>query len=663
VADFTVNFGGVYDINGLDAGSLGFPTNIPGVNFPGVNAVQAYGLGIPSELIQGLGNPHAEFANNTFGFFVQDSWRIKPNLTVNYGVRYDLELMPPPQALSPQAQAAYKVIGITNSVPRDSNNVAPRIGIAWDPGRDGKTVIRASYGMFYDHPLLGLQFLAQATDGSGTPQVLLGPGSPCNTNAANISPLNMNATNTFQGILGTADCLPPGAAAAFGYLSNQQRFNPAPNASSLFINQGFQAAGFPLGFLPFGFPNSANFVYPYSEQANFTIERDLGHNLALSVAYNFNGGHHLNRPINANTVHSNFLISNWERALAANAITPTTNPLAVTACGVGPVGPYVPAALVNFFRPTGFNPSLVPVTPPACVGLAASVIDAEFPGLVNGFPAGAPLGVPLSDMSANYSNGSSVYHGLTMTLRKRFSKKYEFLASYTWSHAIDDSTDLQAPLSPQDSYNPSAERSNSTFDQRHRFVFSGIYQTGRLSGSGFWSRFFSDWTVAPIIEVASGRPFDILAGGSTNFEFEPNSARPNAVHAGTATDACGNLVVPSKYSPTGFFQLPCFIDSDAAAALATNNLALLDGTGPSIAAMSGNIGRNSATKPYTLFNDLRIARRIHFTERVGLDAMVDIFNLANKFNVADVNPLYTEAGQPTAACDPRQFQFALKLSW
>jgi len=59
---------------------------------------------------------------------------------------------------------------------------------------------------------------------------------------------------------------------------------------------------------------------------------------------------------------------------------------------------------------------------------------------------------PLQRHGPNYSNGSSVYHGLSANLRKRFSRHYEFIASYTWSHAIDDSTDLQATLTPQDSY-------------------------------------------------------------------------------------------------------------------------------------------------------------------------------------------------------------------
>src|SRR5262249_39290101 len=121
---------------------------------------------------------------------------------------------------------------------------------------------------------------------------------------------------------------------------------------------------------------------------------------------------------------------------------------------------------------------------------------------------GAGVPVPFSYLVGNFSNGSSVYSGMTLNLRKRMKNHYEFLASYTWSHAIDDSTDLQSLLSPQNDLRPEQERANSAFDQRHRFVFSGIYQTGK-AGEGFWGKFLSDWTLAPIIEFSSGRPFNI----------------------------------------------------------------------------------------------------------------------------------------------------------
>src|SRR6476659_11375723 len=148
---------------------------------------------------------------------------------------------------------------------------------------------------------------------------------------------------------------------------------------------------------------------------------------------------------------------------------------------------------MHFFRPSGLNPSIAGAL--LAVGDVACVAQAEqaLLGLKSqGFNTACdPLSgsfnncIPFGDMDGNFSNGSSVYHGLTANLRKRFSNHYEFLASYTWSHTIDDSTDLQSTLTPQDSYFPALDRANSTFGQRHRFVFSGVDQTRKLGGDGF----------------------------------------------------------------------------------------------------------------------------------------------------------------------------------
>ncbi len=426
----------------------------------------------------------------------------------------------------------------------------------------------------------------------------------------------------------------------------------------MFINQGYINAGVPLVNQPFGYPQSKNFVYAYSQQVNLTYERDLGGGFAVNIGYNFNGGRHLNRPINANTVRGDLLVKNWQAAVAAGAATPDTSPLSVASCGANPLAGlpgqpayFLPAALVSDFRPSGLNPSLAGVFAP-CVAIANLVLGAEgLNGACN--PTTLANCVPFSDMDANFSNGSSIYHGLTLNLRKRFNSHYEFLASYTYSHAIDDSTDLEAPLAPQDSYFPQDERSSSLFDQRHRFVFSGVYQSGRLSGDGFGSKLFSNWTVAPIIEISSGRPYNLTTGVSDNFQFVSSGGRPNVVPAGTPTNACGYPTVASSVSPTGFFQEPCFADLTPAQLAQPNALLLLD----------GNLGRNAGITPYTVFNDLRISRRINFGERLTLDGIVDMFNLANRFNVAAVNVLFTDAGQATAAYDPRQFQFALRLNW
>lgn len=640
-ADFTVNFGGIYNFGELGATSL----SPAFAGAPDFSAVQAYGLGIPQVFIQGVGNPHDEFSLTSMGFFWQDSWKMRSNLTMNYGVRYDYELTPVFAAVNSTSAAAENALGITQGIPRDPNNFSPRVGLAWEPFNDDKTVFRGSFGLFYDHPLLALAFDSDVADGSQAPQFILFGGAPCNPTGppSPLNALNLNATNAFQGLLGVGNCLPAGLATGLNYLGNEQRFNPAPNAPSLFTGQQYLAAGVPLILQPFGFPTGKNFVYGYAQQGSFAIEHDMGNEFAVSIAYNYAGGRHLNRPINVNPTNPRAIVENWERANAwalANEQPLFTNPLTISTCNIGPAGPFVPPALLSFFRPSGINPSLTTLFA-ACAPLATAVSSLYHLGL------GVP--VPFSDMTANFSNGSSVYHGMTVNLRKRMKNHYEFLASYTWAHAIDDSTDLQTLLEPQDNLRPDLERSNSTFDQRHRAVFSGVYQSGN-AGKGFWGRFLSDWTIAPVVEFSSGRPFNILTATDQNFDFSTSTDRPQAVPAGTTTNACGFPVVPSKVSPTGFFQIPCFVDSNP-----------LDGS--FTGTLAGNLGRNSANRPMTIFTDMRIARTISFGERVKLQAIADMFNLANRFNVADVNPLYTNAGQVSAASDPRQFQFGLRLSW
>jgi hypothetical protein len=640
-ADFAVNFGGLYNFGTQSI----FPVTLappPNTSFPSFSGVQAYGAGIPSSFVQGVGNPHDAFSNTTAGVFVQDSWRIRSKLTLNYGVRYDVEFTPQFAPLNDIAKTGQNFLGITQGIPRDFNNVAPRIGLAWDPKGDGKSVVRASYGLFYDHPLLGLAFISDVADGAQAPQIALFPGSPggCTPTLS-----NLNASNAFQGLLG---CLP----ASFNYLPDEQRFNPAPNAPSIWVNQAYLQAGVPLAIQAFGFPNAKSFVYAYSNQANLTYEHDLGHDLSLSLEYNFNGGRHLNRPINTNAVKPQFLIQNYNLAVADGAAAPNdpNGPLTVglstpIPCSTHPALPWVSAALVSFFRPSGLNPSLanafIAGGAGACVQEALAILQAE--GLntkCNPLVSGLTGCVPFADMPANFGNGSSVYHALTANLRKRFGQHYEFLASYTWAHTIDDSTDLQSPLEPQDNYNPSAERSNSVFDQRHRFVFSGVYQSGRLSGSGFWNKFFSDWTVAPIIEAASGRPFTIITGDDRNFDLSTLTDRPLIVAANT-TNSCGDTAAPSKFSPSGFLIPACFLNG----------------------AVVGNLGRNAGTRPMNVFTDLRISKRIPFGDRLALEGAVDAFNFINRFNVAELNPLWDSGQKPVSSFDPRQLQFALKVTW
>jgi hypothetical protein len=651
--------GGDYSFAALNATDLS--PSLAGL--PGFSAIQAYGLGIPQSFVQGIGNTTFKYDLKVLGAFLQDSWRATSRVTLNLGLRYDVEAFPTQLALNANTNTAERIYGTREGIRLQDTNFAPRIGIAYDPRGDSKTIIRANYGIFYDRAPGNLESQSMRFNSTIVPLVILGGGSPCAANSpiTSASPLNLNATNSFQGSLGNANCM-GAAATGLNYLASQQRFDPN-NSNSVFVNQAFLATGFPLAILPSGLPADLHYQTPYVQQISLGIEQDLGHDMSLNISYNSTGGRHLNRPINVNAVNPQLLTANWRNAVnavkagtaAPGTASPTSSPLTVATaagvnpCGLGPTGAYVAPPLLNFFRRSGLNMSLATfLANPAvgggpCVALASEIASAD------GLGVGVP--VPFGDMSPNLTTGSSSYNGLSVNLRKRYTANYEFLVSYTWSHAIDDSTDVVSSSdAPQSNFNPNADRSTSSFDQRHRFVLSAVYNSGQIGGSGFMPAVFSGVTVAPIFEISSGRPFNILTGTDTNFDFDPLTDRPNAVAVGSGTTSCGNAPVPSKYSPTGALNLPCYSDAPATA-------------GPVSSFYAGSLGRNAGLKPYTVFTDLRLAKAFTFSHNLNLQLTTDIFNIINKNNVLDVNLLYTAAGTPTASSDPRQFQFGARISF
>ena len=688
---FELNFGGLFNFGVLTASDLGLPSSIAGVDVPGLNAVQAYGLGIPTSFIQGIGNSNRPFGNKAFAGFVQDSWKAHPRLTLNYGVRYDVELTPLFPAATPVTAAYEKAFGVVEGIPRDTNNVAPRFGLAWDPMGNGKTLVRAGYGLFYDHPLLAVAFDSFTAEGAQSVQLISGGGTPTRTSVA-VNPAALNGSSIFQGVLN--------AIPSMGYLPSQQRFDPKfPN--SLFINQNFLTAGFPIAILPFTLPTSADFVYAYAQQANLTIERQLGHNYKLGVSYTYTHGSHLNRPRDLNSTDPLLLAKNLRNALAAGLSA--TNPLSVVApsaniaatppspsnplgaCGVqvfptaaqpnvrpGVLGvlngcPGLLASLngqfignapfFNFFRPSGPNPSFALI--PGVGSYAVQVALAQAAGFPTGFPG---VQVPVGGVDNQESTSSAVYHGLTVNFSKRFANHFEFLSSYTWSHAIDDSTDLQTLLEPQDGRKPNLERGNSTFDQRHRWLTSAVFQSPyKLGDEGFWRKFLADFTIAPIVEVSSGRPFTVLTGKDFRLDLGANTGRPSIAASGGVT---------STFIPGVHFVLPTVCDAPVQFPPAPVPIPPAVSITPP-AGCIGTLARNSFVRPGFFQWDLRFSRKFFLTEKANLEFIADMFNLLNRNNAADVNPLCDlsaaagtcSAGQPSASLDPRQFQFALKINF
>lgn len=655
-ASFQLNFPGLFNFGELSAGTLaaGF---IPGLSplAPPLLPVQSYGMGIPGVFIQGFGNPISSIKNRPLAFFAQDSWKVRPNFTLNYGVRYDVELTdtiaPIPftdpltgfQLSASDFLAAQNSLKVQQGFPRDTNNFAPRLGAAWDIHNNGKTVIRAAFGLFYDHPLLAIAFNSDIADAAQQQQYTnVLPGSPAPNQPFNLVQIfqgtvcSAATTNPFCAAL-PAGFTTPGVARTAQYLPGRLRFN----------DQTFVGFG-PI--LPFTLNVAQNFEYAYANQGNLSIEHQVGRDMSISASYLFVGAHHLPHPQDINAPQTDLLIENFRRFAggppASNAQAlffslPAACPgagcppgftviipglVGRNALGQGVVSP--PAA--NFFRPSGPNYFFINsatgglVTRAAFDAALTAANSVRTPGLLS----------PFADVSAQLSDGNSNYNALSLEFKKRFSKNYQFMASYTWSHSIDDSSDLQTLLKPQNNRNFAAERSDSLFDQRHRFVFSGVWSApGAWHSASGARRFLSGFTVAPILEISSGRPFNIVTGSDANGDLQSSNDRPSV-------DASGVL-----FTPTTAFT-------------------------------AGSLGRNTGTTHGYAALDLRVMRAIRIGERLKLDIIAEGFNLFNRFNEAGASPFFRDVNdfnqradngryysRPTAAYDSRQFQFGLKLNF
>lgn len=224
------------------------------------------------------------------------------------------------------------------------------------------------------------------------------------------------------------------------------------------------------------------------------------------------------------------------------------------------------------------------------------------------------------------TSGSSIYHGFTTALRKRFSRGYTLSLGYTLGKSIDNATDFTTQNQANDQTNLSAERGLSTFDQRQRLVVSGIYERPP-GGDGAWNRLLANWVVAPIVTWGSGRPFNLLLGFDANGDGHANTDRP----------------------------------------------VLVDGS---------IVGRNTGRGPNTFITDLRISRKFRLPrDETFFEFIFEAFNLFNHVNYSGLNstvgnlPLTTSrvegsadipANQPlgfTAALDARQIQFGFKFNF
>jgi len=184
---------------------------------------------------------------------------------------------------------------------------------------------------------------------------------------------------------------------------------------------------------------------------------------------------------------------------------------------------------------------------------------------------------------------------------------------------------------------------------------SAVFQSASpKSGDSFLRYLVGDFTLSPIVEVSSGRPYNIITGTDTRLDLGASQDRPSV----------GGAVSSPFVHGITFGQASVCLDNNG------NPFRTLVPQVTPPEGCTGTLGRNRFNTTGFFTWDMRLSRRVALGERVHLDLIADAFNLFNRTNIAAVNQLCDPsagatclAGQPTAAYDARQFQFALKLSW
>ena len=484
-------FGGEYIFSPIKVDPWTFEPMVAGMQ---LTPLRAYAHNVPRYYIQNFGSAVTNPDSNEYAGFVQDTIRLTNRLALSVGLRYDL------QTFSEKGLVSNPLWPDSGTVPIDTNNFAPRVGLAYSIGNQRPLVIRAGYGLFYTR----------------VPQIY--NSSVARENGLASTTLFLDNANYYD-----HQIFPQYPAPLVNCPLNSTSC-AVPDSLKAYLETEVSA------FAP-------NFQTPKVQQASLNLEREVAHRLAVGVSYMY--------------VHGENLI----RARDANLPPPVDVAYPVyDDSGTNFLGTYYHLSSFSTWQFT-------------------RTLTCPFPPCIN------PLSRPIPQLGAINvfeSAASSVYHGLTVSVRRRMTSGLYFRLAYTYAHAIDDGQDALVAGSPalvQNSYAPSSERGPSVTDQRHRFAFSWIADPRPFHrGHELLGKFFNGWTLSGVVTIGSGRPVDARIFGDANQD--------------------GN---------DGNDRLPGF-------------------------------GRNAFLGPDYATTDMRLTRRLFSHNKVKLDFVAESFNLLNRDN-------------------------------
>ncbi len=425
-----------------------------------LDSLQTVSLGLPQFYQQGFDNPTVSYTRPFVSAYWQDSWALRSNFTLKFGVRYELD-------------AQYKPLNT------DKDNFAPRISFAWDPFKDHKTVVRGGFGLFYgpidDQITTVVKYLGNVNGFRQIAQVFI--------------PLNTPITNSgtiFQTLFaqGKIACTTPapGQAACITATDLTQFTDPSSEFTAPGVFCGAPCAQpitithtGPNPFFTVLFNGQPDYQNPYSEQGEFGVEREIAGGLSVSASYIY--VHTLKIPV---AIDTNLLPA--------------------------PLAPAGPAGIP--IRQWGISG---PAAAAACPSGALNIFNAAATCFKT-------FGLLQTDQYS--SAGSSLYQGGILEIKKSFSNHYTLVGNYTYSKALDTTTDFNSDFGPNDQTCLSCERGLSTFDQRHKVVVAGVFD------SPWKGRILSGFELSPIVRYNSSHPFNLLAGTNVNNDRHSTTDRP-----------------------------------------------------------------------------------------------------------------------------------------
>lgn len=588
-----------------------------------------------------------DLRNYSLGFYVNDSWRIRNNLTINLGLRYEFQSVPREQnglallpigglaALTdPNAVLDFHGTSARPFFNKDLNDWAPAFSFAWDPFSSGKTSVRGGFAVSYviDNNITTVRNAFRGNEGLVSSRTLSGLGGT--VSGGGIVPI---APPAFQ----------------------------VPRTIAQNIATNTQTALFTI---------DPNLRSPYVMQWNLGIEREILRDTVAEVRYVGNHGVKLTRGVDLNQmrIFGNGFLDDFKRAQFNGANCPLLpgnipnyNPTAVQCPGRQPLT-VIPTIGNNGLLT---NATIVNLIQTGQVGeLAATYVVNR--GLFPGAPALLlPVNVNALAVDVIGNPSWSNYHGLQAEVRRRLSGGLYYQINYTFSKAFSDFEGSQTSFAPylDNASGDVFEKSRIANDITHVFKANAVYELPFGPGKrwanfgGVAGKILGGWSLNGILLWQSGEPLSITSGGRGTL----NRAARSTVNTVNST-----LSVADLQGRTGLYfdpvtGQPQLFDPALIAAVRANPNSNAFLTNP----LPGTVGSLQLTPlsgPSRFNLDMSAIKRIRINEDMNIEFRAEAFNVLNKtnFNIAQTASINSSSfGNITSTFDARIIQLALKFNF